>query len=142
MQRARILRLTGLAGTAVLALVVPLAAATAGPADTVLPPGDPDARDTPHAPRAPRAADAGAIADPLRGLTLPLPLLSDADRKAGSSGGDGDDRAAGGTGRTGRLVHCGAELTAQQGITAQTCQLTEDGRTWARTYYRNSTGDP
>ncbi|MEU7636384.1 hypothetical protein AB0C11_09830 [Streptomyces sp. NPDC039016] len=110
MQRARILRLIGLAGTAVLALAVPLAAATAGPVDTLLPPTVPDASRTPGAP--------AAAGDPLTDLARPL-------------------LAPGG-----RTVHCGPELTARPGITAQTCVLTEAGRTWARTFFRNSTGEP
>ncbi|MYT32348.1 MULTISPECIES: hypothetical protein [unclassified Streptomyces] len=109
MQRARILRLTGLAGTAVLALAVPLAAATAGPADSLLPPGAPEPTGSPGA----RAA-AGPLTD------LGLPLLP-------------------GPART---THCGPELTARERITAQTCVLTEGGRTWARTFFRNSSGDP
>ncbi|MEU5300767.1 hypothetical protein ACH4YO_17515 [Streptomyces noursei] len=120
MQRARILRLTGLAGTAVLALAVPLAAATAGPADSLLPPGAPDAPDVPRAP-------AGTVTDPLTGLALPL--LPGAGRTASAAPAP-------------RATHCGPELTSQEGITAQTCVLTEGGRTWARTFFRNSTGDP
>ncbi|GGU92331.1 hypothetical protein GCM10010211_68880 [Streptomyces albospinus] len=129
MQRARILRLTGLAGTAVLALVVPLAAATAGPVDTFLtsdapgasaerPAGKAASADTGagHAKTARRAGAPRGPADPL--ADLGLPLLSGA-----------------------RTTHCGPELTAPQGVTAQTCVLAENGRTWGRTYYRNTTGE-
>ncbi|WP_043265299.1 hypothetical protein [Streptomyces sp. CT34] len=130
MQRARILRLTGLAGTAVLALVVPLAAATAGPVDTLFTSGAPDASaERPAGKAASAAGGAGhdkaarragvprSPADPL--AELGLPLLSGA-----------------------RTTHCGPELTAPQGLTAQTCVLAENGRTWGRTYYRNTTGEP
>ncbi|MFK0289203.1 hypothetical protein ACIQU6_01780 [Streptomyces sp. NPDC090442] len=103
MQRARILRLTGLAGTAVLALTVPLAAATAGPADRAQPPA---ARTAADAPAEPLADLVGAL------LT------------------------------SGRTAHCGPELPARHGLTARTCVLTEGGRTWARTSFRNSTGEP
>ncbi|MER6305579.1 hypothetical protein [Streptomyces sp. NPDC001657] len=41
---------------------------------------------------------------------------------------------------SGRITHCGPELASGRGIEAQTCVLTEHGRTWARTYYRNVTG--
>ncbi|MER7984816.1 hypothetical protein ABTY53_04325 [Streptomyces noursei] len=109
MQRARILRLIGLAGTAVLALAVPLAAATAGPADSLLPPLVPDAGRDP--------GPSAASGDPLTELTRPLLAQ-------------------------GRTTHCGPELTARPGITAQTCVLAEAGRTWARTFFHNSTGEP
>ncbi|MFI7320465.1 hypothetical protein [Streptomyces venezuelae] len=36
---------------------------------------------------------------------------------------------------------CGPELSSPDGIEAQTCVLTQGRDTWARTYYRNATGD-
>ncbi|MFE9645430.1 hypothetical protein ACFYO0_15195 [Streptomyces sp. NPDC006365] len=36
---------------------------------------------------------------------------------------------------------CGPELASPDGIEAQTCVLTRGRDTWARTYYRNATGD-
>ncbi|MEE1754286.1 hypothetical protein [Streptomyces sp. SP18CS02] len=41
----------------------------------------------------------------------------------------------------GRVVRCGPELASPHGVEAQTCVLTEGAGTWARTYYRNATGD-
>ncbi|MET9547487.1 hypothetical protein ABZY36_19545 [Streptomyces sp. NPDC006627] len=38
-------------------------------------------------------------------------------------------------------AHCGPELSSPDGIEAQTCVLTQGHDTWARTYYRNATGD-
>ncbi|WP_425588612.1 hypothetical protein [Streptomyces phyllanthi] len=38
-------------------------------------------------------------------------------------------------------TRCGAELTSPDGIEAQTCVLTQGEETWARTYYRNATGE-
>jgi hypothetical protein len=38
-------------------------------------------------------------------------------------------------------ARCGPELTSPDGIEAQTCVLTQGRETWARTYYRNATGD-
>ncbi|MGX1547619.1 hypothetical protein [Streptomyces adustus] len=38
-------------------------------------------------------------------------------------------------------AHCGPELTSPDGIEAQTCVMTQGEDTWARTYYRNATGD-
>ncbi|MDT9701683.1 hypothetical protein [Streptomyces sp. P17] len=37
-------------------------------------------------------------------------------------------------------ARCGPELTSPDGIEAQTCVLTQGEETWARTYYRNTTG--
>ncbi|WP_407551261.1 hypothetical protein QOM21_17745 [Streptomyces sp. Pv4-95] len=149
LQRAPKFRMIALAGTAVAAIAIPLAAATAGPADTLAPgarnetaedavrpsesghsakgakTGRPGHEGAPAGPRARgeggvvgsathREARDGTLGD------LGLPLLS-------------DDR---------RISRCGPELTSPQRVQAQTCVLAEDGATWARTYYRNRTGDP
>ncbi|MFI1761781.1 hypothetical protein ACH41H_06915 [Streptomyces sp. NPDC020800] len=37
-------------------------------------------------------------------------------------------------------ARCGPELTSPDGVEAQTCVLTQGEDTWARTYYRNTTG--
>ncbi|MET8447441.1 hypothetical protein [Streptomyces sp. NPDC005209] len=37
-------------------------------------------------------------------------------------------------------VRCGPELSSPDGVEAQTCVLAQGEETWARTYYRNSTG--
>ncbi|WP_369377705.1 hypothetical protein [Streptomyces sp. cg36] len=37
-------------------------------------------------------------------------------------------------------ARCGPALVSPEGIEAQTCVLSEDRDTWARTYYRNATG--
>ncbi|MGA5068849.1 hypothetical protein ACPB9E_34620 [Streptomyces exfoliatus] len=39
-----------------------------------------------------------------------------------------------------RVTHCGPELASPEGVEAQTCVLAEGPDTWARTYYRNATG--
>ncbi|MFF8873837.1 hypothetical protein [Streptomyces massasporeus] len=38
-------------------------------------------------------------------------------------------------------VRCGPELTSPDGIEAQTCVVRHGAQTWARTYYRNATGE-
>jgi hypothetical protein len=38
-------------------------------------------------------------------------------------------------------VRCGPELSSPDGIEAQTCVVTRGAQTWARTYYRNATGE-
>ncbi|WP_418957984.1 hypothetical protein [Streptomyces tritici] len=39
-----------------------------------------------------------------------------------------------------RTSSCGPELTSPDGIEAQTCVLRQGTQTWARTYYRNASG--
>ncbi|MVO89337.1 hypothetical protein GPA10_32435 [Streptomyces sp. p1417] len=39
-------------------------------------------------------------------------------------------------------ARCGPEVSSPKGVDAQTCVLTQAGETWARTYYRNATGEP
>ncbi len=41
-----------------------------------------------------------------------------------------------------QLSDCGPELTAPVGVEARTCVLTDGRGTWARTYYRNTSGIP
>ncbi|RFU86860.1 hypothetical protein DY218_09985 [Streptomyces triticagri] len=50
-----------------------------------------------------------------------------------------DSRAP--TGPGGRTERCGPELASADGVEAQTCVITDRGRAWARTYYRNATGE-
>jgi hypothetical protein len=38
-------------------------------------------------------------------------------------------------------VRCGPEVSSPDGIEAQTCVVTQGVQTWARTYYRNATGE-
>ncbi|MEU7054466.1 hypothetical protein [Streptomyces sp. NPDC046197] len=38
-------------------------------------------------------------------------------------------------------ARCGPEVSSPDGIEAQTCVLTQGEETWARTYYRNATGE-
>ncbi|MGW6703284.1 hypothetical protein ACWGDE_00125 [Streptomyces sp. NPDC054956] len=39
-------------------------------------------------------------------------------------------------------AHCGPEVSSPQGVEAQTCVLAGEGRTWGRSYYRNTSGRP
>ncbi|MFD6497004.1 hypothetical protein ACFV99_27730 [Streptomyces sp. NPDC059944] len=88
-------------------------------------------------------------------LALPLAVAS-----AGSVG-DNDPAAVRGTARTddrprspepsrsplllglglATAARCGPELSSPDGVEAQTCVLTQGEQTWARTYYRNATGE-
>ncbi|WP_405819327.1 hypothetical protein OG241_29135 [Streptomyces sp. NBC_01390] len=98
-------------------------------------------------------------------LTVALPLavasagpVGDADRDAllsltpeeGPQQGPEDDKAREAADPTGSplllglglatAARCGPELTSPDGIEAQTCVLSQGEETWARTYYRNTTG--
>ncbi|MCX4907070.1 hypothetical protein [Streptomyces sp. NBC_00878] len=79
------------------------------------------ARDSDDAPAAVGRADAGAGAPESRPTPSRSPLTL----------GLGIATAA----------RCGPELASPDGIEAQTCVLTQGRDTWARTYYRNATGD-
>ena len=131
MQRAQKLRLTGLAGAALLALVVPLGVAMAGPA------GRP----------APGAQSGKALTSENSPSTeTGIPVDSGVNQDKGPAHGVGSRSSS--SARTGlalrrfpgRTAHCGPELTVPRGIEAQTCVLGQSGRTRARTYYRNRTG--
>ncbi|MFD0316048.1 hypothetical protein [Streptomyces flavalbus] len=117
-------RLLALAGVAACAVALPLAMASAGPVDDR---GQPPARPDRAAvrPSVPPGADdgepdaKGAVprepGEPGTPLTLGLGLAT--------------------------AARCGPELTSREGVEAQTCVLTQGAETWARTYYRNATGD-
>nr|WP_199807741.1 hypothetical protein [Streptomyces sp. NRRL WC-3795] len=132
------LRLYGVVGVVVCAVVLPFAVASAGPSD--------DAAEAPAAvPLLARGGDGEA---------------PDEDRAAGAAGAgrrgtdaDAGPASAGAEPHRSPLpagpataVRCGPELTSPEGVEAQTCVLTQGTRTgtrtWARTYYRNATGDP
>ncbi|WP_413758223.1 hypothetical protein [Streptomyces sp. MMBL 11-3] len=132
-----------LAGIVVLTVAVPLAVASAGPTDG----------------RAPASAPVPVSAPP-----------SAEDDATGTTDGTDGTGETGGTGRTGQgssdgrapgpssfsasspspatlgvglatAARCGPDLASPEGIEAQTCVLTQGRETWARTYYRNTTGD-
>ncbi|MGW1809946.1 hypothetical protein [Streptomyces sp. NPDC002078] len=113
------------------AVVLPLAAASAGQVG-----------------KAVRHAVAGKASDAVRASGW-----QDASGSAGDSGrpdeGSGhEDGKLPSLDRAPRLLglglatatRCGPQLTSPDGIEAQTCVLAEGTDTWARTYYRNSTG--
>lgn len=118
--RASNLRPTALASAIALVLALPLAFAAAGP----------------PAPEEP----AGATADSQH---PPIPL-GGPDAGAGAPGaeeGPGAAEAPAGP-QAPAGAFCGPELTADAGVEAQTCVITEGRDTWGRVYYRNTTGRP
>ncbi|UKY51546.1 hypothetical protein [Streptomyces inhibens] len=150
MQRAQKFRMIGLAGAAALAVAVPLGAAIAGPADSLLAVGGGARASGAGSGRAVTAEKSSRLANgvgPERHAKWGKSLISP----------NGPSRPASTTKRQkptsplgeldlpflpGRTSRCGPELASPQGIEAQTCVLAEGGRTWARTYYRNLTGGP
>ncbi|RZB18417.1 hypothetical protein StrepF001_15205 [Streptomyces sp. F001] len=135
-------RLLALAGVVACAVALPLAVASAGPV------GEPDPLTVRLSPR----GDAKGFG-----------TVGSRDGTAGSrpdTGAPHDDAAAVGEGAAASAdrpaprrspfllglglataARCGPELASPDGIEAQTCVLTQGEQTWARTYYRNATGD-
>ncbi|WP_405726482.1 hypothetical protein OG607_22875 [Streptomyces sp. NBC_01537] len=83
------------------------------------------------------AATAGPPSAKDRGLLDVLPVLGTAD-DAGPYANDADDAEPEDTRQT---ASCGPRLSSPEGLRAQTCTISEDGDTWARTYFRNTTGE-
>ncbi|MET7573463.1 hypothetical protein ABZT04_33965 [Streptomyces sp. NPDC005492] len=119
------LRLLALAGVAVCAVALPLAVASAGPV-----------RDEGHA------------------VVRSLSHTSSGDSSRASSGvpSGNDDKVPSAAPAPTRspltlglglatAARCGPGLSSPDGIEAQTCVMTQGEETWARTYYRNTTGD-
>lgn len=108
-----------LAGLVVFAVALPLTVASAGPV------GDGSS----EAVRASRRIDDKGTAAPsaTRSASATPPASAPAPRLLGLG------RAT--------AARCGPELSSPDGIEAQTCVMTQGEDTWARTYYRNATGD-
>jgi hypothetical protein len=78
------------------------------------------------------AATAGPPSGRERGLLGRLPVLG-TEEPSDAPAPEPDD--------TRQTAICGPRLASPEGLQAQTCTISEDGDTWARTYYRNATGD-
>ncbi|MER5883806.1 hypothetical protein ABT160_08250 [Streptomyces sp. NPDC001941] len=118
------LRMIGLGAVVVFTALLPLAA-VAGPAgepESAAPAGDAaDSR-----PRTEPSDDAGLLSG--------IDASDDQDDPRGDPADDAVPDA--------RTTRCGPELTSPDGVEAQTCVLAEGRDTWARTYYRNASGEP
>ncbi|KUF15720.1 hypothetical protein [Streptomyces silvensis] len=135
-------RLLALLGVVAVAALLPLAGASAGPA----------LREDAEAPG--RSAPDGDAEAP--GQSVPDgdakasgQSVPDEDAKtSGQSAPGEDDRApdrpapADAPPPAETTARCGPEVSSPKGVDAQTCVLTQAGETWARTYYRNATGEP
>ncbi|MFI8963183.1 hypothetical protein ACIGO8_13850 [Streptomyces sp. NPDC053493] len=122
------LRGLGLGAAVVIAVLVPIAA-SAGPSAEE------------PAPAAGSKAEAGSAGDakPAKrgGLLSDLGVESSGPAGSPASSDHAADHAAGPPPAVSR---CGPELASPDGVEAQTCVVTEGPDTWARTYYRNATG--
>ncbi|MFE7897126.1 hypothetical protein ACFU3E_06205 [Streptomyces sp. NPDC057424] len=118
-------RLLALAGVAVAcAAALPLAVASAGPVGSV---GSEDAVGSVRADGP--ASGSGALRSSPR-----------ADGKAPGASSAAPGPPALGQGLS-TAVRCGPGLSSPEGIEAQTCVVTRGAETWARTYFRNATGE-
>lgn len=79
------------------------------------------------------AATAGPPSGNDLGLLDALTLLDAGSPRQPSAATLGND--------TRQTASCGPRLASPEGLRAQTCTISEDGDTWARTYYRNATGE-
>lgn len=125
------LRMTGLAAVVAVATLVPLAAS----AGTAGAPAFESASSE-------EAEGGGATHRTRTGEATGVPALLPALVGEGAAGNEG----AHGTGTAERVPahtseRCGPELASPDGVEGQTCVLTDGDRTWARTYYRNATGE-
>ncbi|MEU4150535.1 hypothetical protein [Streptomyces sp. NPDC026659] len=126
------LRLLTLAGLAAVAVLLPLGAASAGQTGGPEPSGGASGGRTAAAGTTVAGAPgSSASAVPTPAAVLSAPEAAVAGRERPRSLGIGEATA----------VRCGPELSAPDGVEAQTCVLTRGGESWARTYYRNTSGD-
>ncbi|OEV30304.1 hypothetical protein AN219_11675 [Streptomyces nanshensis] len=116
-----------LACTVVLAVALPVAAATAGAAPPADGGGVPE-----------RVTPSSQLSDAPSGHSSARSSAASSSSAPGSSSPGRRGAAAGG----GASASCGPELTSPEGLSGQTCVLSEGGSTWARTYYRNGAGSP
>ncbi|MFH8608495.1 hypothetical protein ACH4D5_13555 [Streptomyces sp. NPDC018029] len=107
-------RLIVLLGIVAVTALLPLAGASAGPV------GDRDAK------------------SPLPSPSPPPSNASSGERRAAETGPESSLLTGLGAATAAR---CGPELSSPDGLEAQTCVLTLGRDTWARTYYRNATGE-
>jgi hypothetical protein len=105
-------RLLALAGVAMCAVALPLAVASAGPV-----------RD--EGPAVVRSLVRSSGVDAKEPSAAPSAARSPLTLGLGSAA----------------AARCGPELSSPDGIEAQTCVMTQGEDTWARTYYRNATGN-
>ncbi|MEU9572168.1 hypothetical protein AB0D62_20195 [Streptomyces massasporeus] len=138
-------RLLALAGVvAACAIALPLAAASAGPTGSAGPKGTVGSKGVVGSKDAVGSVDAaGSMGADARvsgsGALRPSPRADDKAPGVSEPSAVAPLPALGEGLST--AVRCGPELTSTDGIEAQTCVVTQGAQTWARTYYRNATGE-
>ncbi|MGW2701277.1 hypothetical protein [Streptomyces sp. NPDC001340] len=128
----RRLRLLALAGVVVAAVVLPLAVASAGQVGDAAGPGAAAGRSGAHGPSSKSSKST-------KSSKSPTDSSSDSDAKIPSVDPTRSPLLLGLGLAT--AARCGPELSSPEGVEAQTCVLTQGEETWARTYYRNTTGE-
>ncbi|WP_405855612.1 hypothetical protein OG361_20660 [Streptomyces sp. NBC_00090] len=141
------LRMIGLGTAVAVAVLLPIVA-VAGPTgptgDPVRPAGSGDAKPGNGdgdkdllsglglGPRTPAPPGVGPAAGPAQAPAPGAPSVAPASPVA-PGGADAPSAPE-------RITNCGPELASPEGVEAQTCVLSEGPDIWARTYYRNATG--
>ncbi|MFE2548798.1 hypothetical protein ACFXGI_09645 [Streptomyces sp. NPDC059355] len=128
------LRLIGISAGVLIILSLPLAGAIAGP--------DFDGQDDG---KGGGLLSALGLADPSGGSRTSTPAAGPERRaepaRGARPGQPPAQRAQPGPSEQPRTdSRCGPELSSPQGLEAQTCVLVGEGRTWGRSYYRNTSG--
>ncbi|MFF9898596.1 hypothetical protein [Streptomyces longispororuber] len=82
-----------------------------------------------------RASESGGLSPSPPLSSSPSSSLTSPSRSQGTPGASGTLAAPD------TLARCGPELSSPDGVEAQTCVLSQGADTWARTYYRNATGE-
>ncbi|MFI9296082.1 hypothetical protein [Streptomyces gardneri] len=148
------LRMIGLGTAVAVAVLVPIVAVAGPTGDPVRPAGPGDAKS--GAGDGARAGDGAGARAGDGGLLSDLGLGRGARTAESPAAGAAQDRASAPSGSPvapsttsvppatpaapERITKCGPELASPEGIEAQTCVLAEGPDIWARTYYRNATG--
>ncbi|KJY47642.1 hypothetical protein VR46_02400 [Streptomyces sp. NRRL S-444] len=125
------LRLIGISAGVLIILSLPLAGAIAGPDFA----GQDDGKGG-------GLLSSLGLADPKGGTRTPAPGAPSAQRAAPqrAAPSQAGPRQPGPSEQPRTDSRCGPELSSPQGVEAQTCILAGEGRTWGRSYYRNTSG--
>ncbi|TDU77264.1 hypothetical protein [Streptomyces sp. KS 21] len=125
------LRLIGISAGVLIILSLPLAGAIAGPDFA----GQDDGKGG-------GLLSSLGLADPKGGTRTPAPGAPSAQRAAPQrvTPSQAGPQQPGPSEQPRTDSRCGPELSSPQGVEAQTCILAGEGRTWGRSYYRNTSG--
>ncbi|MFD0416585.1 hypothetical protein [Streptomyces sp. NPDC127108] len=127
-------RLLALLGVVAVAVLVPLAGASAGPVlhdDAKRPAGALPAGQSPREPADPASRPSSPRSSPPSSRPQDKPGDRAAPARPAPDAAPPRETTA----------RCGPELSSPHGVEAQTCVLSQADDTWARTYYRNATGE-